>query len=753
MSRLISLSTQAWTFSPQGGGRQDSGNKSSSRSTRRHGFAAVWGLLWGLIQGACFIWAQEAPVPPVPPAPRGQYLTLTTPINDRTLARLQHVAQKLITQATQEQREAVLILEIPAGTSALHHVQALCRRITSDAWAPLRTVAWVPQTVTGPHVLLALACREVVIHPDAELGAISREQKLEPDDVQWMVNLGQRRHNPRLPPALIRAMIDPQEVLMRIQVRANPDAPAEWRVVSRGELETLRAAGMLIDSADIIKDAGMVGVFRGETLRRLDILVSQTAENKQQLIALYRLPREALRESTALEERLRVKRIRIEGMITSLMESFVERQIERAQASGADLIIFEIDSPGGELLASVNLANKIAALKQLKIDTVAYIPNLALSGAAIVALGCDEIYMHPEAKLGDAAPIGVRPGGQFERAPEKVLSLLKLELRQLAERKGRPAALAEAMADRSLRVFQVRHKDTNHVNFLTEEEIQAAGGTWIVVQPLRETNGEMLLTIDGRRAHELQLAEPPVHDIDELRERLNIPPDERLAPIEKTWVDELVFLLNHPSMTVLLFILGFSLLYLEMHFPSGLLGSLSALCFAIFFWSRFLGGTAGWLEVVLFVSGVGLLMFEIFVIPGFTLTGMLGIALMVLSIVMASQTFGQLEPYADLQHLSQTLLMFIGASILSAIVVWGMVSQFAKQQAGHTPRGDGSPEDQLLGKVGKAMTHLRPAGKAEFDDVIYDVISDGAYIPPGREVKVIDTSSNRIVVREFLHDL
>jgi membrane-bound serine protease (ClpP class) len=50
-------------------------------------------------------------------------------------------------------------------------------------------------------------------------------------------------------------------------------------------------------------------------------------------------------------------------------------------------------------------------------------------------------------------------------------------------------------------------------------------------------------------------------------------------------------------------------------------GLLAGLCAALFFWSRVLGGTSGWLEVVLFVAGVTFLLMELFVIPGWGFNG------------------------------------------------------------------------------------------------------------------------------------
>ena len=53
---------------------------------------------------------------------------------------------------------------------------------------------------------------------------------------------------------------------------------------------------------------------------------------------------------------------------------------------------------------------------------------------------------------------------------------------------------------------------------------------------------------------------------------------------------------------------------------------IAGLCAILFFWSRFLGGTAGWLEVTLFVLGILFIGLEIFVIPGFGVAGVGGLA-------------------------------------------------------------------------------------------------------------------------------
>ena len=54
----------------------------------------------------------------------------------------------------------------------------------------------------------------------------------------------------------------------------------------------------------------------------------------------------------------------------------------------------------------------------------------------------------------------------------------------------------------------------------------------------------------------------------------------------------------------------------------------------------------------------------------------------------------------------------------------------------------------ILGKVAITQTPLRPAGKAEIEDRVYDVVSSGEFIDKGKEVEVVAVNSNRIVVKE-----
>jgi membrane-bound serine protease (ClpP class) len=694
----------------------------------------------------------------------GQFLELPATIDDQVLSKLKAVSLDLQSKASASEASAVLVLQLSPGTSQFHHVLAVTRWLTSNALAGVTTVAWVPETVTGPNALVALACRDIILHPDAELGDLGRGHPLDPEDQRYALALAERRINPLLSTAIVRSMFDPavQVWLIRVSI---PGEPSVLRTVTREELETLRGTGMVIEQADVVKEAGTLGLYSGTMSRERGVLIRQTVATRPEVAALYRLPRESLREPTEEIDRKRVRLIRVEGVIDTVFESFLQRQVDRAIAEGARVLIIEIDSPGGELMASLNLSQHLADLNREQVKTVAYVPEMALSGAAIIALGCDEIYLHPNARMGDAGPIEVRLGGPFERAPEKILSVLRSALATLAEKKGRPVALCEAMADRQLKVFQATNRQTGQIWYLSEAELEAQAADWVRGPQVREANGELLLTVDGKRAHELLLAERPVADLEDLGTRLGFPPGFRPRTIEQTWVDALVFWLNTRAVTVLIFVLAVSFLYLELHFPSGLLGILSVVCFAVFFWSRFLGGTAGWLEVILFLLGSGCLALEIFVIPGFGVFGISGILLVLASLLMAGQTFNHLEPGANLYELTEgvgTIVAaggaFAGLAALLARVLPripfldGMILQpntaaFDGPQLQPEEASSSSGSAALLGQQGESISFLRPAGKARFQGRVVDVVSEGPFIPEGTPLQVTRVEGLRIVVR------
>lgn len=710
-------------------------------------------------------------------APIAAYITVTHPVTETMFSRVRNTLLDLQNKAEKEERQAILILELQRGTSVFGQVYELSKELRSSRYSRVQTVAWIPRDDERPRldgypVILALSCQEIVMHPDAEIGDIGKGEALNSVEQLSVINMVKDRHNKKLDAALIKGFVNPDETILKVKIETKSDGEVitESKTVTSNDLRILQDNKVPILNVETIKEKGDIGVLSGRRARALDVVITQTAEDRTELPDKYGFDRRYLQETIDTSKNLNVQLIKVTGPIDDVLEEFVSRELRRAVGRSADIIIFEIDSPGGDYFTSERIADSIAALDSKKHRTVAYIPKMALSGGAMIALGCDQVYMGPEAQIGDIIPLEVKPGGWAERAPEKILSKVRVTLKRLAERKNRPPALLEAMADKDLAVFKCTHQETGRVWYLSDAEFEADRGKWIKEHMVPETRDSVALTVAGGRANELNLAEPTVSDFDELKMRLGIPSSQVVEAAEQSWVDTLVLVLKSPAATFLLFFIGILCVYLEVYTMTGFFGIGSALCFAVFFWSRFLGGTAGWLEIVLFIFGLGLIALEIFVMPGFGVFGISGALAVVFALILASQTFVIPSTSEQVGQLSDTLGALSG-SIVSCAAIAIVLGKFMPKMPGirnlilsppdvtegplldpslggaKSPTSLLQQDVGLLNQQGLAFTTLRPAGRAQINGQLVDVVSEGGFIDPGQSIEVIEVTGNRVVVR------
>ncbi len=458
-----------------------------------------------------------------------------------------------------------------------------------------------------------------------------------------------------------------------------------------------------------------------------------------------------------------------EGQIDPFSEHRFYRKIEEAKAMSADVVVIEINSPGGLVSSSVNLANYLNDLDWA--TTVAYIPQEAISGAAMMSLGCDQIVMHKFGKIGDIGPIVEGQDSMFRHAPEKIVSHLVQVMRDLAEAHDRPAAIAASMVDKKLPVYRVTNKDSGEIKYLSEPEWAELDQPqdWDKGAPLRESVEGRFLELNGERAVSFGLANGLVKDCAELAKELGIQPQDFVV-LESNWIDSAAMLFNSNMGTFLLVVLGMIALYVELMAPGLSVGGLVAgLCCALFFWSRFLGGTSGWLEVVLFAAGIVFVAVEIFVLPGFGIGGFTGGCLLLASVLMASQRFAA-DDGIMIDDLLKTILVVIGSSSVALVAMVWLSQHFGKlpvfnrltlappaavgESSVATPTMSfpiaGSDESIELGDEGVADSTLRPAGRARFKDQFVDVTTDGSFIEPGEHVRVIRISGAIIMVQRVV---
>ncbi len=448
--------------------------------------------------------------------------------------------------------------------------------------------------------------------------------------------------------------------------------------------------------------------------------------------------------------------IRFQGEILPGLETYLYRKLDAAKQLGADLVILEIDSPGGRLNESLEIAEYLQKLDWA--HTVAYIPREAISGAAIASLGCDEILMAPHARIGDAGAIVMGKDSLFQLAPQKMISYLAPALRSLAEAKHRPPALAEAMSDKDLKVYHVRNLKTGLETYISERDLKAKPDDWKNLGAVPASGNDRFLALTGREAAEVGLADALIGNREELAKRYSL---GELHVIEPTGVDIAVELLNGWLITGLLLIVGLTGLYMEVMSPGhGIGGLVAGACFLLLFWSHFLGGTAGWLEVLLFILGIACIAVEIFLLPGTIVPGLVGAALILLSLVMISQGFLIPETPRELHTLAGTMAMIViscSIFVAAAVVLTRrmdslpllnrlMLAPPAKETATEKLLATNGTTGPGVGDLGVAHTPLRPGGKGRFGEQTIDVLACGDFFDRGTPIRVVRVTGNQVLV-------
>jgi membrane-bound serine protease (ClpP class) len=459
------------------------------------------------------------------------------------------------------------------------------------------------------------------------------------------------------------------------------------------------------------------------------------------------IPEAALAADPSLAGGWQASMVPLTGPITAAAVGRVRTAVDRAVAQGANLICLRIDSAGGAPEQSLALAAALAALDPAAVRTVAYVPREARGDAALVAVACDELVMHPAAVLGGegAAAIGERQGEAIAEAWRG----------SVARERGRPWSLPVTLVVPGMAVSRAVEKGTGRIAAFTADELarRPDRDAWEVGQPI----GVGPLQLAGPEAEALGLATHVVDDLAGLRQAYGLVTAPALA--EPGWAERLLQALASPELAWLLLLIGGAGLYIELKTPGvGLGGFVSMVAFIVYFWSQHLHGTSGWLEVMLFLAGLFCVAAEIFVLPGFGVLGLGGGLLVIASLVLASQSFVLPANDYQIRQMQWSLLGVLGAAAGVAAVGfllrhWLPATPVLRDVLLVPPSAsDQVSEDDLdglLGAEGMTTSRLAPAGKARIAGAVHDVTSDGELIEPGVRVRVADVRGGRLHVRSI----
>ena len=453
------------------------------------------------------------------------------------------------------------------------------------------------------------------------------------------------------------------------------------------------------------------------------------------------------------------------GDIDRGLTVYIRRSLEQADAAGADLVIFEINTFGGLVESALQIATLIGAANQ---KTIAYIPSLpestgvSWSAGALISFACSSIYMAPGTSIGAAAPVYTGTDGP-QAAEEKTVSAVRAQMAALAEKNGYPRAAALAMVDKDIELLEVRTAGSTRLiqssDLETEKKHAAdAGDDFELVKTVSAEGKLLAFTAMEMQNYGISSGTPETRD--DLLNMLGISSKDYITA-ETSAPDQLVSILTGGILTALLIMTGLVALYMEITSPGfGIPGTLAIIIFAVLFLSNSMLGRVGSLEILMFIAGIALLAVEIFLIPGFGAAGISGFLLIAAALLLSQQDFIIPEFSWQKELLKQNLLN-VGAGVLGSILLIFILFQFFPRSrlfgrlilktSMTSDEGFTVQEAAVLGPSagdrGTAVTVLRPSGKAEFDGLSYPVETDGEFISAGTPVEVTAVNSNRIIVR------
>ncbi|MCA8924163.1 MAG: hypothetical protein KDD82_20305 [Planctomycetes bacterium] len=464
----------------------------------------------------------------------------------------------------------------------------------------------------------------------------------------------------------------------------------------------------------------------------------------------------------------RIVVLSLTGEIDALSERVLEKQVAAAlEVEGLRFLVLEIDSPGGELQASRNIAFNLANLEA--VTTVAYVRGRALSGATFAALGCDLIAFGPGGQMGDAMPLRVFQDLSVEVA-EKLISPVRADLKFLAEKHaGYPALCAEAMADPALTVHRVELRDVERgrvdvvwLDGEAFEQLRWSRPDDVLAEEVVCKAGE-LLSVNALQAQDMGFCAWVSRDLDELTRQLQTEfstgPLERSRESVPAWVD-VVRLITWWPVKSLLFVVGIVALLFAFATPgTGLPEVTAAVCLGLVYGGSYLIGLADYVEVLLLLLGLGLLLAELFT-PSFGLLGLSGLGCLLASLVLSYQTFvipdtsfewATLEASAA-KTLFAALLSFLGVFVAMRFLpntrlLRGLVHQHTLSAGA----GEGAASGRLTtlapeGALGRALTVLRPVGKVQIGEQVVGAVAEGDFVDPGDAVVVIGHRGSEAIV-------
>ncbi|MFV0291071.1 MAG: NfeD family protein [Mangrovibacterium sp.] len=418
-----------------------------------------------------------------------------------------------------------------------------------------------------------------------------------------------------------------------------------------------------------------------------------------------------------------------------------QHAFEEAEQTNAELILIHMNTYGGLVESADSIRTKIL---NSSIPVYVFIDNNAASAGALISIACDSIYMRKGASIG-AATVVDQSGGKM---PDKYQSYMRSTMRSTAESHGYDVVIENG--DSSI----VWHRNPLMAEAMVDERVIISG----------LVDSTQILTFTTSEAMQHGFCEGSAESINELLKKLNYT-NYQIKEYKPSFIEKIIGFLINPFVSGILIMAIIGGIYYEMQTPGLGFPIIVALLAAVaYFAPLYLEGLAAHWEILLFLAGLILIALEIFVVPGFGITGISGITLTVGSLILSliynvDFNFNDV-PASDITKATSIVLGAISLATIGCIYLSmkiftsqkGPFSRLALHTVQHADEGyvgvDNSSKN-LIGEIAISTSTLRPSGKISIDGKHYDAISSFGLIEKGMKVKIIKQEAAQLYVELF----
>jgi membrane-bound serine protease (ClpP class) len=397
----------------------------------------------------------------------------------------------------------------------------------------------------------------------------------------------------------------------------------------------------------------------------------------------------------------------IEGTVDDGMAHLVRRSVEEANQQHAQAIVLDVNSPGGLVEAAFLIRDALFSAQE---PVNAYVGERAYSAAALITLSANRIIMAPGASIGAAEPV---VDGGAQPPSDKIVSALRAEFESTAERNHYNPKLAGAMVDKNVSVPQYK-RDGVVLTLNTDDAVRSgiASGT--------------APTLDAALT-EFHLSGAP-----------------RVTE-SFSWAEAVARFATDPVVSGILLTVGMLGLLIEMQTLHGIAGIVGVGALALFFGSHVYSGFSNGFVAVLAVLGLLGILWELHVVPGHGLPGILGAVALLVAVLFA---FGMPFLFVGIETIATAIILTVIAFTLTVRAVpqnaWAhRLALVAAQGPDYVASRD---YGDLRGRIGTAVSYLRPAGIASINGRRIDVLTEGEFIAQGTSVRVVRVEGARVFV-------